>query len=918
MKQHFGRERKFVLTLVRMSLRRTLNKLLSRLGSVRKLKKTKAPEKAPSPRTATPRKQKSNQLLTACLGLLMLFWMFQLSTRALWSLHAATSRDDMPIHHISQWLHQGLENLEAFPVDVTKSIYDQIKNDGNYSLDLSPETLRKANSSLSPKEQQTVRKQFDQLAEQELNAYFPYLSDKERASRKDAWYQLFQREGADAFTIRLSLRQYPPLIPGEELWQSRSDQTMAKSVSLILSGLFFLVLFTQLTARHKDLSKPEWSMAWLYSFPVSARCLLYGRLFEYAFSNIYAFCLFVPFLTALFLAGGLGMLSVPLALFWTIMLNTLIAACYLLLETWLRMRCTRKQIQRTQGAFTVLALPVLLFLLFIAQTATPPVWLTRFSQQLPGAVTWLPTSLAANVPEFDTMSMAFFLAVAVFFSVSCISIACVHAASMLMQCGLIQDGQLTPTPRGARKTVGTTGAASYSTFPTNAPPLNMRRKELLLLFRDRNMLLRTLVMPPVILLINLLIQRDGLSIFKDFQHTASFAYGVGMFTLLGNAFMILTFERQSLWMLYSFPGSIDKLLLQKVRPWLFISMIYPTVFLGIGFVAAETYNETALINALLVYAGCAIYTFIAAGLGILGTDIYEQEPHKMIGVSYTYLFMLLATMFLATIYQPLIWPKLVQVVLSSLLAVAIWQKVKYHTPYLLDPVAKPPAQIDISESFYALLAFFVIQNVLMLTLTKSTAQTVFFSQTVLISYAVSGGLVLSSSLLMFWRNRVPNLLQQVGLKRPADINVIRTTILALAGGTVAGTIGIMYVTILEKLPLLAPLLKAHEDKTTMVSETLPPSIAILAVFLAPFFEEYLFRGLVLKSMQRSMTAALAVTCSALLFAIVHPPISFIPVFGLGLLTGFVFLKTRWLFACFVIHAVYNAMILVAHEFLTAL
>ena len=49
--------------------------------------------------------------------------------------------------------------------------------------------------------------------------------------------------------------------------------------------------------------------------------------------------------------------------------------------------------------------------------------------------------------------------------------------------------------------------------------------------------------------------------------------------------------------------------------------------------------------------------------------------------------------------------------------------------------------------------------------------------------------------------------------------------------------------------------------------------------------------------------------SAAVFAIVHPPASMIPVFGLGLCTALAFDKTKMLLAPMIAHGIYNAAVL---------
>jgi len=61
---------------------------------------------------------------------------------------------------------------------------------------------------------------------------------------------------------------------------------------------------------------------------------------------------------------------------------------------------------------------------------------------------------------------------------------------------------------------------------------------------------------------------------------------------------------------------------------------------------------------------------------------------------------------------------------------------------------------------------------------------------------------------------------------------------------------------------------------------------------------------------RSAPASLRCDGGDFAFAVVHPTLSFVPVFVLGLVTGALAIHRRSLTACVVAHALYNALALV--------
>ena len=83
----------------------------------------------------------------------------------------------------------------------------------------------------------------------------------------------------------------------------------------------------------------------------------------------------------------------------------------------------------------------------------------------------------------------------------------------------------------------------------------------------------------------------------------------------------------------------------------------------------------------------------------------------------------------------------------------------------------------------------------------------------------------------------------------------------------------------------------------------------LAIVAAPIVEELFFRGFVLQGLTRHMTPVKAALLSSALFALAHVrPVTYVPIFLIGLVLAFVFLKTRSLPLAMAAHAVYNAIV----------
>ncbi|MBD1875222.1 CPBP family intramembrane metalloprotease [Nodosilinea sp. FACHB-131] len=89
-------------------------------------------------------------------------------------------------------------------------------------------------------------------------------------------------------------------------------------------------------------------------------------------------------------------------------------------------------------------------------------------------------------------------------------------------------------------------------------------------------------------------------------------------------------------------------------------------------------------------------------------------------------------------------------------------------------------------------------------------------------------------------------------------------------------------------------------------------VALLVFFLtaaiaAPIFEEFLFRGFLLPSLTRYVSAGWAIALSALIFAAAHLSLSeVLPLTLLGAILGFVYTRSRTLISPMVLHSAWNS------------
>ena len=118
--------------------------------------------------------------------------------------------------------------------------------------------------------------------------------------------------------------------------------------------------------------------------------------------------------------------------------------------------------------------------------------------------------------------------------------------------------------------------------------------------------------------------------------------------------------------------------------------------------------------------------------------------------------------------------------------------------------------------------------------------------------------------------------------------------------------------VLEPLLMLFPK-EEYQNVTDMVGLG---GWAILSVVVcAPILEEILFRGLIFESCRERFGSGVAVLVSALLFGLVHGvPVQIINAFVVGLIFGYIYLRTGSLLSVILLHVVNNGIAYISLAF----
>jgi membrane protease YdiL (CAAX protease family) len=138
--------------------------------------------------------------------------------------------------------------------------------------------------------------------------------------------------------------------------------------------------------------------------------------------------------------------------------------------------------------------------------------------------------------------------------------------------------------------------------------------------------------------------------------------------------------------------------------------------------------------------------------------------------------------------------------------------------------------------------------------------------------------------------------------------VLPSLVAGAVGGLTLGLLAHGYLALLTHFPASAELIRKSQEQMARIPG-LRMSYAVMAVGFAPFAEEYLFRGLLFRALDREWGGWRAILGSAAFFAIYHPPLAWLPVALLGIANAILFKKTGRLESAVILHMAYNAFVL---------
>ena len=159
------------------------------------------------------------------------------------------------------------------------------------------------------------------------------------------------------------------------------------------------------------------------------------------------------------------------------------------------------------------------------------------------------------------------------------------------------------------------------------------------------------------------------------------------------------------------------------------------------------------------------------------------------------------------------------------------------------------------------------------------------------------------SLFVFW---LIILLSKKSLKERLDLNYVSfNSIWPVLILGVTTNIFISYF--IKFLPIPQTLVQEYDKAVSVLGDEITLVQVISVVVVAPVLEEVLYRGLIMKSLQRGMPAVIALIIQALLFGLMHGQLLWICYATfLGILLAVIKLRYQSLYPCILLHLSFNA------------
>jgi membrane protease YdiL (CAAX protease family) len=433
------------------------------------------------------------------------------------------------------------------------------------------------------------------------------------------------------------------------------------------------------------------------------------------------------------------------------------------------------------------------------------------------------------------------------------------------------------------------------------------RKELLWFARDRSAVVQTILIPISVAAFQLINLRRVLEEATGQWHwlcTVAVVFGTYFLFILGPRSLIS--EGAALWIALTWPRGMESLLKAKARLWCLLA----SVPVGLGLVVAVILYPAAWWKIALVAAGWWLFSRSLAqkSVTLVQTPSSSGEPEP-VSPGRRWAAWLGTFTFAAGIASQQWYLAVTGVVYSWVTAAAMWQNFRERLPYLFDPwserLPRPPTLM------HAMVAILAMMEVVSMAsaFTIGAGATQYLWMVLAITYATVG--LLTWAVMRRWLiNRdVPD--REIwSWEVPGERHASLWEMLPL-GAACGAALGFGAWGYADSLQWWWPRAAESFKAGATYFSQYPMEhlwLAFATVICAPLAEEYLFRGLLFRALDREWGGWRAILGSAAFFAIYHPPQAWPLVFAVGVLNAWLFRSSRSLWPCVAAHAAYNLVV----------
>ncbi len=637
----------------------------------------------------------------------------------------------------------------------------------------------------------------------------------------------------------------------------------------------------------RNLSQTDPALAWLFQFPVPRPVLFVSKLAESTCGNAVGpmAALQVAILAWGFDASFGGGLALMLT--FSVAAAICAGAICLALETFMAQRCRRK----TRGVIVSTAAALgscgLMFAAYFPNAGPTTRVFLWVSDRLPSWAFANPFSLGVGTATM-TAGLGPIWWIAPAFAAVGLGAFAVTSATALTARGLAcaNDSVSVAARRGSIEPA------------SDGWVTGLVWKELLQLRRQPEFLGQILTAPLVVGFLLYVRNPDQFTRFAagDAAGLCVSAFAVSSYLLLLAGASVLRTELRTLWFLQCQPRSLADSFRTKARVWAGLAIAVAIVLLTAVVITQPGHRREIVARAPFVLASLWLLAEISFGLPSLGSTVVNETTVRMKRLQWI-VPLLISTQCGAVLYRGSLWEESTLLVVLFVLSLAVRQKQLADLAWLSEPVENPPVRFDVLDALLALLAFLSLRDLFGGLLGQAVGS---------VPLTLGGGYVASALCVWLitatWMRRTGRRIAVGSEGR----SFVRPVLLGLAGTCL---LGLVWVGVLRHSSEAAMAAVNYRVPTTLAAESAGNWIFLATVVLAaPIFEEWLFRGLLYRSLRRSWGIATSVVVCALLFTAIHPMASSVAVFGLAIATAMILEKTGRLWPSMMVHVGYNAAI----------